>query len=153
MKKIIGLLIFLISFIYAADVKPFTYEGVQDQQAQYDYMLRYKLFGKEYFKLGGNNDIPDSSGWTGTANNFTSTDQVVLGGPILAGGSISVGNGNKLTTGPIRATTFTMNNDNSSIFGGTMCLQNTNVEDKVRTVVARSGGEITDNCPDVPASP
>ena len=153
MKKIIGLLIFLISFIYAADVKPFTYEGVQDQQAQYDYMLRYKLFGKEYFKLGGNNDIPDSSGWTGTANNFTSTDQVELGGPILAGGSISVGNGNKLTTGPIRATTFTMNNDNSSIFGGTMCLQNTNVEDKVRTVVARSGGEITDNCPDVPEAP
>lgn len=153
MKKIIGLLIFLISFIYAADVKPFTYEGVQDQQAQYDYMLRYKLFGKEYFKLGGNNDIPDSSGWTGTANNFTSTDQVELGGPILAGGSISVGNGNKLTTGPIRATTFTMNNDNSSIFGGTMCLQNTNVEQKVRTVVARSGGEITDNCPDVPEAP
>ena len=153
MKKIIGLFIFLISFIYAADVKPFTYEGVQDQQAQYDYMLRYKLFGKEYFKLGGNNDIPDSSGWTGTANNFTSKDQVELGGPILAGGSISVGNGNKLTTGPIRATTFTMNNDNSSIFGGTMCLQNTNVEDKVRTVVARSGGEITDNCPDVPEAP
>ena len=153
MKKIIGLLIFLISFIYAADVKPFNYEGVQDQQAQYDYMLRYKLFGKEYFKLGGNNDIPDSSGWTGTANNFTSTDQVELGGPILAGGSISVGNGNKLTTGPIRATTFTMNNDNSSIFGGTMCLQNTNVEDKVRTVVTRSGGEITDNCPDVPEAP
>ena len=153
MKKIIGLLIFLISFIYAADVKPFTYEGVQDQQAQYDYMLRYKLFGKEYFKLGGNNDIPDSSGWTGTANNFTSTDQVELGGPILAGGSISVGNGNKLTTGPIRATTFTMNNDNSSIFAGTMCLQNTNVEEKVRTVVTRSGGEITDNCPDVPEAP
>ena len=153
MKKIIGLLIFLISFIYAADVKPFTYEGVQDQQAQYEYMLRYKLFGKEYFKLGGNNDIPDSSGWTGTANNFTSTDQVELGGPILAGGSISVGNGNKLTTGPIRATTFTMNNDNSSIFAGTMCLQNTDVEDKVRTIVARSGGEITDNCPDVPEAP
>lgn len=157
MKKIFGIILFIIVFAIGADVSPLYFDNIAldsaTQNKQYDYMLRYKLYGRDYFKLGGNNDIPDSSGWTGTANNFTSTDQVELGGPILAGGSISVGDGNKLTTGPIRATSFTMNNDNSSIFGGTMCLQNTNVEQKVRDVVNRSGGEITDNCPDVPEAP
>ena len=157
MKKIIALLLLFIAFAVGADVKPFEFHGIATdsatQQDQYDYMLKYKLYGYEYFKMGGNNDIPDSSGWSGTAHNLTTTDQVELGGHILAGGSISVGNGNKLTTGPIRATTFTMNNDNTSIFGGTMCLENTNVEDKVRTVVARSGGTITDVCPDVPEAP
>lgn len=157
MKKIFGIILFIIAFAIGADVSPLYFDNIAldsaTQNKQYDYMLRYKLYGRDYFKLGGNNDIPDSSGWTGTANNFTSTDQVELGGPILAGGSISVGNGNKLTTGPIRATSFTMNNDNSSIFGGTMCLQNTNVEQKVRDVVNRSGGTITSECPDVPEAP
>lgn len=157
MKKIIALLLLFIAFAIGADVKPFEFTNIPNdpttQQDQYDYMLKYKLYGYEYFKMGGNNDIPDSSGWSGTAHNLTTTDQVELGGHILAGGSISVGNGNKLTTGPIRATTFSMNNDNTSIFAGTMCLENTNVEDKVRTVVARSGGTITDVCPDVPEAP
>lgn len=157
MKKIIALLLLFIAFAVGADVKPFEFTNIPNdpttQQDQYDYMLKYKLYGYEYFKMGGNNDIPDSSGWSGTAHNLTTTDQVELGGHILAGGSISVGNGNKLTTGPIRATTFSMNNDNTSIFAGTMCLENTNVEDKVRTVVARSGGTITDVCPDVPEAP
>lgn len=157
MKKIVTLLILMIAFAIGADVKPFEFTNILNdsatQQDQYDYMLKYKLYGYEYFKMGGNNDIPDSSGWSGTAHNLTTTDQVELGGHILAGGSISVGNGNKLTTGPIRATTFSMNNDNTSIFAGTMCLENTNVEDKVRTVVARSGGTITDVCPDVPEAP
>lgn len=157
MKKIIVLLLLFITFAIGADVKPFEFTNIPNdpttQQDQYDYMLKYKLYGYEYFKMGGNNDIPDSSGWSGTAHNLTTTDQVELGGHILAGGSISVGNGNKLTTGPIRATTFSMNNDNTSIFAGTMCLENTNVEDKVRTVVARSGGTITDVCPDVPEAP
>ena len=157
MKKIFGIILFIIAFALGADVSPLYFDNIASdpatQQDQYDYMLKYKLYGRDYFKLGGNNDIPDSSGWTGTANNFTSTDQVELGGPILAGGSISVGNGNKLTTGPIRATSFTMNNDNSSIFAGTMCLQNTNVEQKVRDVVNRSGGTITSECPDVPEAP
>ena len=157
MKKIIALLLLFIAFAIGADVKPFEFTNISNdpttQQDQYDYMLKYKLYGYEYFKMGGNNDIPDSSGWSGTAHNLTTTDQVELGGHILAGGSISVGNGNKLTTGPIRATTFSMNNDNTSIFAGTMCLENINVEDKVRTVVARSGGTITDVCPDVPEAP
>ena len=157
MKKLFLILLTIATFAVGADVKPFVFDNIaQDsaiQQDQYDYMLKYKLYGRDYFKMGGNNDIPDSSGWSGTAHNFTTTDQVEIGGPILAGGSISVGNGNKLTTGPIRGTSFTMNNDNSSIFAGTMCLENTNVEDKVKTVVARSGGEITSVCPDVPEAP
>ena len=157
MKKIIALLLLFTAFAFCADYKPFEFTNIPNdsasQQNQYDYMLKYKLYGYEYFKMGGNNDIPDSSGWSGTAHNLTTTDQVELGGPILAGGSISVGNANKLTTGPIRANSFTMNNDNSSIFGGTMCLKNTNVEDKVKTVVTRSGGTITDVCPDVPEAP
>ena len=157
MKKLFLLLLTIATFAIGADVTPLYFDNIaQDsatQQSQYDYMLKYKLYGRDYFKMGGNNDIPDSSGWTGTANNFSSTDQVELGGPILAGGSISVGNGNKLTTGPIRATSFTMGNDNSSIFAGTMCLENTNVEQKVSDIVNRSGGVITNNCPDVPDAP
>ena len=157
MKKLFLLLFTIATFAIGADVTPLYFDNIADdsatQQSQYDYMLKYKLYGRDYFKLGGNNDIPDSSGWTGTANNFSSTDQVELGGPILAGGSISVGNGNKLTTGPIRATSFTMGNDNSSIFAGTMCLENTNVEQKVSDIVNRSGGVITNNCPDVPDAP
>ena len=112
MKKLFLILLTIATFAVGADVKPFVFDNIaQDsaiQQDQYDYMLKYKLYGRDYFKMGGNNDIPDSSGWSGTAHNFTTTDQVEIGGPILAGGSISVGNGNKLTTGPIRGTSVTL---------------------------------------------
>ena len=157
MKKLFLLLLTIATFAMGADVIPLYFDNIAKdsatQQNQYEYMLQYKLYGRDYFKMGGNNDIPDSSGWSGTANNLTTTDQVVLGGPILAGGSISVGNGNQLLTGPIRGTSFTMGNDNNSTFAGTMCLENTNVEQKVKVVIDRSGGTLTNDCSTIPDAP
>lgn len=66
MKKIFGIILFIIAFAIGADVKPFVYENIaQDsatQQAQFDYMLQYKLYGYEYIQIGKNVQIPDKSG-------------------------------------------------------------------------------------------
>ena len=71
MKKLIALLVLLVSISFSADYKPFTFENVTNdsvsQQNQYDYMLQYKLFGYEYLMIGQNDTIPDKSGWNGSS--------------------------------------------------------------------------------------
>lgn len=65
MKKIFGIILFLIAFAIGADVRPFVYENIgQDsatQQTQYEYMLQYKLYGADYLKMGRRVKIPDKS--------------------------------------------------------------------------------------------
>ena len=154
-------LAFLLAFAMsalAADVRPFVFTGVPgdsaSQQEEFDYLLKYKLFGRDYLKMGRRVIIPDKSGWNGTSGNITSAEQISLGGTTLAGGYISLGDACQLTTGPIRATSLTAGNDNGGhMFGGTVCLADTDVSAAVRTGINRAGGHLASDCPELPEAP
>ena len=117
----------LVAFAIGADVKPLVYENIDrdsaTQQEQYDYMLQYKLYGRDYLKIGIRVRIPDKSGWNGSSGPITSKEQLVLGGPILTDSSIVLGNEAQITTGPVRADSLYTGNDNgNAIFNGNYCL-------------------------------
>lgn len=157
MKKIFGIILFLIAFAIGADVKPFVYENIgQDsatQQMQYEYMLQYKLYGADYLKMGRRVKIPDKSGWNGSSGPITSYEQLVLGGPVLTDSAISLGNECQITTGPIRANTFTSDNDNgNALFAGNICLNNpVDPNSQTPTGVNRGNGKYS--CDSVPPAP
>ena len=157
MKKILGIILLLITFAIGADVKPFVYNNIAadsaTQQKQYDYMLQYKLYGHDYLDIGIRVRIPDKSGWNGSSGNITSKEQLVLGGPVLTDSTISLGNECKITTGPIRANTFTSTNDNgSALFAGNICLVNpVNVNSETMKGIIRADGKFScDTVPDAP---
>ncbi len=157
MKKILGIILLLITFAIGADVKPFTYDNIAadsaTQQMQYEYMLQYKLYGRDYMDIGIRVRIPDKSGWNGSSGNITSKEQLVLGGPVLTDSTISLGNECKLTTGPIRANTFTSTNDNgNALFAGNICLVNlVDANSETMKGITRAGGKFS--CDTVPAAP
>lgn len=127
MKRLFGLILMLVAFAIGADVKPLVYENIAKdsaaQQEQYDYMLQYKLYGRDYLKIGIRVRIPDKSGWNGSSRPITSKEQLVLGGPILTDSSIVLGNEAQITTGPVRADSLYTGNDNgNAIFNGNYCL-------------------------------
>ena len=155
------LLTFLLAFVMsamAADVKPFVFGNISTdsatQQNEFDYLLKYKLFGRDYLQMGRRVIIPDKSGWNGSANNITSAEQISLGGTTLAGGYISLGDACQLTTGPIRAQSLSAGNDNNGhMFGGTVCLANASVSSAVQTGINRAGGHLTSTCTELPEPP
>ena len=157
MKKIFGIILFLIAFAIGADVRPFVYENIgQDsatQQTQYEYMLQYKLYGADYLKMGRRVKIPDKSGWNGSSGPITSYEQLVLGGPVLTDSAIALGNECQITTGPIRANTFTSDNDNgNALFAGNICLNNpVDPNSQTPTGVNRGNGKYS--CDSVPPAP
>ena len=161
MKKLILLLVLLVSLAFSADYKPFTFSNVPtdsaSQQAEFDYMLQYKLYGRDYLKVGNDVSIPDKSGWNGTSGYMTSNARLELGGPVLVAGDISLGDQQKLTTGPVRANSMKMGNDNGSFITGKICLTDPNAPAPLPTIIARSEGQLlnaTDAaCSDVPVSP
>lgn len=100
------LLTFLLAFVVSAmsaDVKPFVFETIgQDsatQQNEFEYMLQYKLFGRDYMSIGNDVTIKDKSGWNGTRGDLTVENRMMLGGPTLVAGDIKLGDGNHFTTG------------------------------------------------------
>lgn len=157
MKKILGIILLLITFAIGADVKPFIYDNIAadsaTQQKQYEYMLQYKLYGRDYMDIGIRVRIPDKSGWNGSSGNITSKEQFVLGGPVLTDSTISLGNECKLTTGPIRANTFTSTNDNgNALFAGNICLVNpVDANSETMKGITRAGGKFS--CDTVPSAP
>ena len=171
MKKIIALLLLFVAFAFGADYKPFEFTNITNdpalQQEQFDYMLKYKLFGHDYLELGNRVIIQDKSGWNGTAKNISiysedgsgNQEGISIGGPTLAGGSITVGIDAQFTSGPIRATALNSGNDNGrTTFAGFVCLDNTNVNGAVTSGINRGQGELHNTseqiCKDsVPASP
>ena len=56
MKRLFELILILVAFAIGADVKPFFFENVAtdsiSQQNEFEYMLKYKLFGRDYLKMG-----------------------------------------------------------------------------------------------------
>ena len=126
MKKIFGIILFLIAFVWSADYKPFNFESVAEdsvsQQAEFDYMLKYKLFGRDYLTIGNDVTIQDKSGWNGTAGYMTANARLNLGGPVLVNGNITFGDQPTLTSGPVRANTYTYANQNNACINGYVCL-------------------------------
>ena len=158
MKKLFLLLFTIATFAIGADVKPFVYDNIAKdsatQQNQYDYMLQYKLYGRDYMDIGIRVRIPDKSGWNGSSGNITSKEQLVLGGPVLTDSLISLGNECKLTTGPIRANTFTSTNDNgNALFAGNICLVNpVDANSETMKGITRADGKFScDSVPDAPS--
>lgn len=134
MKKLIGIILFLVAFAFTADYKPFTFENIPNdsatQQTEFEYMLQYKLWGTDYIQMGHNIKIPDKSGWNGSRGTISSdgNGQIVLGGPVLTSGDINIGMDSKFTTGPVRANTFTSGVRGE--YAGNICLldkENSNV--------------------------
>lgn len=126
MKKIIGIILFLAAFVFSADYKPFNFGTIpQDsasQQAEFEYMLKYKLFGRDYLTIGNDVIIQDKSGWNGTAGYMTANARLNLGGPVLVNGNITYGDQPTLTSGPVRANTYTYQNQNGACINGYVCL-------------------------------
>ena len=156
MKKIIGILLVLAAFVFSADYKPFNFESIKQdsasQQAEFDYMLQYKLFGRDYLTIGNDVVIQDKSGWNGTAGYMTTNARLSLGGPVLVTGNITMGDQQTLTSGPVRANSMTMGNDNGSTFVGKYVLK-TEPSAQIKQIISRSGGEYLTESADVPATP
>ena len=145
----------------AAEVKPFVFENIaQDsasQQNEFNYMLKYKLFGRDYLTIGNDVVIQDKSGWNGTAGDMNVNARLSLGGPVLVVGDITMGDQQTLTTGPVRANSMTMGNDNGSYITGKVCLVNTSVSSSLSNIISRSEGHLyaadATECDSVPESP
>ena len=157
MKKLLFFISLLTSFTIGADVRPFVFDNVDNdsaiQQNQYEYMLQYKLYGTDYLKMGRRVRIPDKSGWNGSSGAITSYEQLVLGGPVLTDSAISLGIECQLTTGPIRANTFTTNNDNgNALFAGHICLVNP-INPESQTPIGINRGNGIFSCDSVPPAP
>ena len=160
MKKIIALLLLFIAFAVGADYKPFEFTNITKdsatQQNQFDYMLKYKLFGHDFVKIGNDVSIPDKSGWNGTAGNMTSDARLTLGGPILVTGDFIMGDGKNMITGPVRADSIAMNNVNNSHIGGYVCLErqaNGNATTAIDGTIYKFDAPICLNTDSVPAAP
>lgn len=165
MKKLITLLVILlasVAFAESADYKPFVFgppvgQDSVSQQTEFDYMLKYKLFGRDYLTIGNDVVIQDKSGWNGTAGYMTTNARLSLGGPVLVAGDLSMGDQQTLTTGPVRANSMKMGNDNGSFITGKVCLTDPNAPAPLPNIISRSGGQLlaaTDTaCSEVPAAP
>lgn len=158
MKKIFGIILFLIAFAIGADVKPFVFENIERdtaaQQAEYEYMLQYKLFGRDYLTIGNDVVIQDKSGWNGTAGYMTANDRLNLGGPVLVADYIQFKDQPTLTSGPVRAKTYTYQNQNNACINGYVCLDDVSsskVNHCETGMVYNSSSEICAN--NVPAAP
>ena len=156
MKKILTyIMAVLIAGAFAADYRPFNFAGIAAdsaaQQTEFNYMLQYKLYGTEYIKMGRRVIIPDKSGWNGSTGPITSAEQISLGGPVLTDSTISLGDGCKFTTGPIRAKSLASGNDNGeALFAGHICLAEAPSGDTPKGI---SRGEGKLDCDSVPAAP
>lgn len=158
MKKMFGIILFLIAFAIGADVKPFVFENIERdtaaQQAEYEYMLQYKLFGRDYLTIGNDVVIRDKSGWNGTAGYMTANDRLNLGGPVLVADYIQFKDQPTLTSGPVRAKTYTYQNQNGACINGYVCLDDVSsskVNHCETGMVYNSSSEIcTDNVPAAP---
>ena len=127
MKKLFLLLLTIATFAIGADVKPFTFaepvgQDSASQQETYNYLLKYKLFGRDYITIGNDVVIQDKSGWNGTAGYMTANARLTLGGPTLVAGDITYGDQPTLTSGPVRANTYTFGNQNNACINGLVCL-------------------------------
>ena len=97
----------------AMDIAPFYFENAagtdaESQEAEWDYLMKYKMFGASGIKFeNGNIRVTDSVGWFGTSHgnlSFQNGDDSI-GGPILIGGDIDIKMGPEVfVNGPVNVT-------------------------------------------------
>ena len=161
MKKIFGIILFLIAFAIGADVKPFIFTQIdtsrETQQAEWDYLLKYKVFGAEGIEF--NNQLirlPDKSGWFGTSHGdfiVEQNGQDTVGGKIIIGGKIFIKQGPLvLTTGPVRADSIVIDQKDNfrgkeNFFGGPQCIGGT-IPDVYAGFIPDSNRFFNTTCPD-----
>lgn len=97
MKKLKCLAVLFVgllpTFAFAkAKVEPLQFAGAsthEQNQARWDSLMKYKVWGTDYIVFLDNVHISDSVGYTGTKGNLTlSNPSHTLGGPILVGGDM-----------------------------------------------------------------
>ena len=92
------------------------------QKVEWDYLMKYKIFGQTGIDfIGSNINIPDKTGWFGTANGAWTmkNDGHRVGGPILIGGRIYFDTGSDtLITGPTRVVGNVEGSQNFKANGG-----------------------------------
>lgn len=146
MRYFLTFVLALAMSVFAADVRPFVFSNVASdsasQQTEFEYMLKYKLFGRDYLSIGNDVVIQDKSGWNGTAGYMTVKERLTLGGPVLVTGALTMGDQQKLTTGPVRANSMKMGNDNGSYITGKVCLVNPGAPAPIPDIITRSGGQL-----------
>lgn len=139
MKKIFGIILFLIAFVWSADYKPFIFENVPNndsaQQTEWDILMKYKAFGAYSFSIANNSvRLTDKSGWIGTSKGdlvLAQNGGDTLGGPIVVGGNLTFKNGpDVFTTGPLNVygnvnATEDGFKGRENIFNGFQCVKGT----------------------------
>ena len=157
----LGLVLAMAVPAFAAPVFPLYFEDVNvgttrgdggsyskedsvKQQDEWEYLMKYKMFGARGIEFKGQIiSIPDSSGWFGTADgDFVISGNIRhrVGGPILIGGDMSFYDGfDTLSTGPIRITgkvdagsnfgskvgddKIALTEDDENVFNGDQCIK------------------------------
>lgn len=157
MRYFLTFILALAMSVFAADVKPFYFSGVDadSQQVEWDYLMKYKMFGTNGIEFKGQNIvIPDKSGWFGTATGdwTMKNNKHFVGGPILIGGNVSFDDGqDTLSTGPVRVTgNLTTSNFNpTNAIEGISCVAGTVGQKYAAEVPSdkRYFGENYDACP------
>ena len=113
MKNLKCLAILLVglvpTFAFAkASVAPFQFSSgatLQDNQARWDSLMKYKIWGTDSVAIYDNVHIPDSIGYTGTKGKLRFENPAhTLGGPILVGKNLVFNNtgSDVLIAGPVR---------------------------------------------------
>ena len=113
MKNLKCLAILLVglvpTFAFAkASVAPFQFSSgatLQDNQARWDSLMKYKIWGTDSIAIYDNVHIPDSIGYTGTKGKLRFENPAhTLGGPILVGKNLVFNNtgSDVLIAGPVR---------------------------------------------------
>ncbi|WP_158278303.1 MULTISPECIES: cadherin repeat domain-containing protein [unclassified Fibrobacter] len=97
----------------AMDIAPFYFGNAagtdaETQEAEWNYLMKYKMFGASGIKFeNGNIRVTDSVGWFGTSHgnlSFQNGDDSI-GGPILIGGDIDIKMGPEVfVNGPVNVT-------------------------------------------------
>lgn len=154
-----GALLFACVPVFALDVAPFVFDGVnaddsKSQQEYWDNLVKYKLFATGVEDEPGitfegqNVSITDENGYVGSAKgNFVMKNTGhKVGGPILFGGEFKSGDGNEeFVTGPVRFLKYFAPNFNSrgtNIFKGKYCFDAGYDKNNTEPGLTKGGGVV-----------
>lgn len=159
-----ALCLFAAVNVFAVPIEPFYFQGATDQEATWDDLMKYKLWGTGLNGEGvvfSNNKvfINDSNGYSGSATgglSFTN-EAHSLGGPMAFGGGFSCGTGgDSILNGPSHfGGRISLNNNSSGpgkvIWNGPICsdVNGFDLFDNVRT----SGGAVPERTCDAEKVP
>ncbi len=125
----------------AADVAPLYFQGATDDQAYWDELMSFKMWGTNGIEFG-HATMTDLSGAVGTAGDLhLNIEKHTIGGPIFVGGNVYGSNGgDTLMSGPVRVKGDFTAGQNGSRYNGTYCIEGT-ANDNLKKY-SHSGGSV-----------